>query len=291
MPSALLIPMNPLPNAVLHRPQVHGHRGCRGLFPENTLPAFLHALQLGVDVLELDVVISADQQVVVAHEPWLSARLGLSPTGQRIDPRHERDYNLYRLPYEIIRQSALGVLPHPLFPEQQLVPTYRPLLSEVLEATAIACQQLGRPAVGYSIEVKSTPSTDGIFHPIPARFTELVLTAIPSEMHSRMTILSFDPRILRVVRQSEAKLRVSLLTELPFKATRLFEPLGFTPDVFGPDYRLLTQALVQELRATYPALQLVPWTINQSADLARMIAWQVAGVTTDYPNRLLELLH
>ena len=71
-------------SATLFRPQIHGHRGCRGLRPENTLPAFLHALELGVDVLEMDVVISADQQVVVSHEPWLSSLLCLDPAGQRI---------------------------------------------------------------------------------------------------------------------------------------------------------------------------------------------------------------
>ncbi|MEJ7659666.1 MAG: glycerophosphodiester phosphodiesterase family protein [Hymenobacter sp.] len=69
---------------------MHGHRGCRGLLPENTIPAFLHALRLGVDVLELDVVISQDQQVVVSHEPWLAAHLGPGPTGEPIDPSRSR---------------------------------------------------------------------------------------------------------------------------------------------------------------------------------------------------------
>ena len=90
------------------RPEVHGHRGCRGLLPENTLPAFRRALELGVDALELDVVVSQDGQLVVSHEPWLSAKLGRGPQGEPIDPAHERSYNFYQMPYAAIAQCAVG---------------------------------------------------------------------------------------------------------------------------------------------------------------------------------------
>jgi glycerophosphoryl diester phosphodiesterase len=132
------------------RPEVHGHRGCRGLRPENTLPAFLHAVALGVDVVELDVVISQDNQVVVSHEPWLSARLGRDALGQLIDPAQEQQFNLYQLPYATIERCSVGEWPHPNFPSQQPTLSHRPLLREVLQQVSAAGQRLGR-IVGFSV--------------------------------------------------------------------------------------------------------------------------------------------
>lgn len=273
------------------RPEVHGHRGCRGLLPENTLPAFLHALALGVDVLELDVVISADQQVVISHEPWLAARLGRGPTGERLDSQHEQAHNIYHLPYATIQQCAVGEWPHPDFPAQQPHPSYRPLLREMLRTVEAACQRLGRPPVGYSIELKSTPEGDGIFHPAPARFVELVLAEVrAAAVQARTTLLSFDARILQAARQQAPAQALCLLNETPASVTELFERLGFVPDVFGSDYQLLSLALLQELSATYPQLRVVPWTVNELPDLRQALQWGVSGITTDYPDRLLGLL-
>lgn len=277
------------PNQPSRHPQIHGHRGCRGLFPENTLPAFLHALHLGVDVLEMDVVLSADHQVVVAHEPWLSARLGLSPSGQLIDPRYEQQFNLYELPYSSIRQSIVGTLPHPSFPEQQLIATYRPLLTEVLQTVEDACQQQGRLQVNYSIEVKSSPGTEGRFHPAPDVFTATVLAAIPPAILSQVTLLSFDFRILQAARRLLLNLRLCLLIEIPFAPASLFEVLGFIPTVLGVAYKMLTLDMLTELHRLYPNLEIVPWTVNDISDLNRLSTWPVTGITTDYPNRVLQL--
>lgn len=273
------------------QPEVHGHRGCRGLLPENTLPAFLHALALGVDVLELDVVISADQQVVVSHEPWLAAQLGRGPDGKRIDPLQEQALNLYQLPYATIRRCAVGEWPHPLFPTQQPSPSYRPLLREVLRAAEAACQHLGRPPVGYSIEIKSTPAGDTIYHPEPVRFVELVLAEIAAvAVQPRTTLLSFDARILQVARRLAPAQALCLLSETPAAANTLFTELGFVPQVFGPDFHLLSSESVQILRAAYPGLRLVPWTLNEPDDLHRVLSWHVDGITTDFPDRLLAML-
>jgi glycerophosphoryl diester phosphodiesterase len=277
-----------------HRPtpEVHGHRGCRGLLPENTLPAFLHALAIGVDVLELDVVISYDQQVVVSHEPWLSARLGRGPQGQILDATNERLFSLYQLSYPLIQGCTVGEWPHPDFPEQQPVLSYRPLLREVLQQVEATCQQLGRPAVGFSVEVKSSPAGDSVFHPDPAAFVDLVVAELQAaDVLPRTTLLSFDPRILQVARHAYPGLPLCLLVEdeLPAVAD-LFAELGFEPEVLGPDFQLLSTKLVKELRTTYPALRLVPWTVNTMSDLRLVRSWNVDGITTDYPNRLLQLL-
>ena len=274
-----------------YRPEVHGHRGCRGLLPENTLPAFLHALALGVDVLELDVVISSDRQVVVSHEPWLSAHLGTGPNGEQITPGNERTYNLYQMPYATIRRCLVGELPLPAFPEQQPLPSYRPLLQEVLQAVEHACQLAGRPGVGYSIELKSSPSGDDIYHPTPLPFVELVMAELlAASVQTRATLLSFDTRILQAAWAHSPTQALCLLNESHTPAAVLFEQLGFVPHTYGPDFELLSDEVVQAIQASYPGLRLVPWTLNTAADFQRAIAWRVAGITTDYPNRLITLL-
>ncbi|HEX8350058.1 MAG TPA: glycerophosphodiester phosphodiesterase family protein, partial [Hymenobacter sp.] len=173
-------------------PEVHGHRGCRGLWPENTLPAFLHALELGVDTLELDVVISADEQVVVSHEPWLSAALCLDADGRPIPLATERDFNIFQLSYDYIRRCNCGQQRQARFPEQQLIAANKPLLRDVFQQVEARTQQLGRVPVRYSIEVKSSPEGDAIFHPAPPHFVELVVAELQAAgVTSRTVLLSF----------------------------------------------------------------------------------------------------
>jgi glycerophosphoryl diester phosphodiesterase len=274
------------------RPEVHGHRGCRGLLPENTWSAFQRALELGVDALELDVVVSQDGQVVVSHEPWLSAKLGRGPLGERIDPAHERRYNLYQLPYATIAQCAVGEWPHPDFPAQQPVLSYRPLLRDVLHQAESWCQEHSRPAVRYSLEIKSSPEGDDLFHPAPAEFVRLTLAELrAASVRTRTTLLSFDPRVLQAARQAQPDLALCFLLEDQLPAIpELFAELGFEPTTLGPDFQLLSAATVQAIRAAYPALRIVPWTVNSPADLSLVHSWQVEGITTDYPDRLLALL-
>ena len=280
--------LRPTPPA---RPEIHGHRGCRGLLPENTIPAFLHALRLGVDVLELDVVISQDQQVVVSHEPWLAAHLGRGPSGELIDPRQEQTYNLYQMPYATIRRCVVGEWPNLAFPGQQPLASYRPLLREVLAATEAACQLAPRPPVGYSVELKSTTAGDNLYHPQPLLFAELVLAELAAAgVLPRTTLLSFDRRLLQAARRLLPAQPVCLLSEEPTSPDFLFEQLGFVPDTFGPDFQLLSAGLVQRLAAHFPHLRVVPWTVNTLPDLRQAIVWHVAGITTDYPDVLRTLL-
>ena len=186
----------------------------------------------------------------------------------------------------------MGEWPHPGFPAQQPAPGYRPLLSEVLRQAEALCQQLGRPAVRYSVEVKSSPAGDGIFHPAPAVFVALVLAELrAAAVEARTTLLSFDPRVLQATRQAAPSLPLCLLLEdaLP-PIPELFAGLGFEPATLGPDFQLLSADLVRAIRTAYPHLRLVPWTVNSTSDLRMMLDWQVEGITTDYPDRLLALL-
>src|SRR5436305_9759012 len=100
---------------------IEGHRGCRGLLPENTIPAFLKALELGVSTLEMDVVITKDKQVLVSHDPFMSHEICRSPEGKYITAEEERSHNLYRINLAQISQYDCGMQPHPRFPEQKKI--------------------------------------------------------------------------------------------------------------------------------------------------------------------------
>ena len=283
------MPASCQPNS--HSIEIHGHRGCRGLFPENTIPGFLHALALGVDVLELDVVISADRQVVVSHEPWLNPVFCLDAAGNRIPPRRGFEHNLYRMAYADIRRCDCGSMGHPHFPAQVLMASHKPLLREVFAASEAAVATHSRPLVRYSVELKSSPEGDDTYHPGPVDFVGLVMAElVAADVLARTTVLSFDVRVLQVLRRQHPGVATCLLLEGPMAWLDAVRALGFVPTTFGPDYTGATPEAVAALRREHPMLRLVPWTVNSPVDMRRLIALGVDGLTTDYPNHLLELL-
>ena len=271
--------------------EVHGHRGCRGLRPENTLLAFLHALELGVDVLELDVVVSADKQVVVSHEPWLNPAICLGPAGERVPANAAARFNLYEMPYRRIRACDCGQLRHPSFPGQFAQSAHKPLLAEVFAAVEAACGHLRRAPVRYAVELKCSPAGDGRHHPVPREFLALVVREIEAAgLLARTHLLCFDARILRLGHQLHPALATCLLLEDDQPWAPHIHELGFVPTTLGPAFRTVTAAAVHELRVAYPTLRLVPWTVNTVPDMRRLLALGLDGITTDYPDRLIALL-
>lgn len=135
--------------------------------------------------------------MVVSHEPWLNPLICLDPAGHAIALAEAQQHNLYRMPYATIRRCDCGQLRHPSFPEQASEPAYKPLLSEVFAALEAAVLTLGRTPVGYSVEIKSWPEGDHIYHPAPPEFLALVLAEFAAvRVLPRTTLLCFDPRIL-----------------------------------------------------------------------------------------------
>jgi glycerophosphoryl diester phosphodiesterase len=219
----------------------------------------------------------------------MNSLICLDPQGQRIAPADEHHHNLYQLSYDHIRRYDCGQLRHPSYPEQQSVPAYKPLLREVAEQVDALSEQLGRSLLRFSIEVKSTPAGDGIWHPVPEVFMEVVLAQLTQlGLTSRATLLSFDKRILQQTYRHLPSLPLCLLVEdiVPFQ--QHIAELGFVPAVYGPYHGLVTEELVVQTRQLNVAL--VPWTVNEVAHMHRLLQLGVTGLTTDYPDRLLGLL-
>lgn len=271
-------------SASASRPLIYGHRGCRGLRPENTLPAFLHALEWPIDGLELDVVLSADGEVVVSHEPWLNAAICTAPDGTSLTPDAGRSFNLFQQPYATIRHYNCS-RPHPNFPEQQAAqPAHKPTLTEVFTAVAARCAALGRPVPAFSIELKSIPGYDGIYQPAPSQFVEQVARVVAAAQPwiPNILFMSFDHRVVQAARTG-TDYPVCLLIEDAQPIEQHICQLGFLPDVLGPDYQLLNKSLLRF--CSEAQLPIVTWTVNEMAVMQRVAALGVHGITTDYPDR------
>lgn len=270
---------------------LQGHRGARGLAPENTLPAFRRALEFGVTTLEMDVVLSGDGEVVVSHEPWMNPDICLTPDGERIPRGEARQHALYQMSYDRIAAYNCGSLQPAQFPEQQNEPVSKPRLSEVLREAEAYVRAHPREPVFFNIEIKSRPAWDGRFHPAPDTFATRVLEVVKEAgVAARTTLQSFDPRPLEVIDRQESPVRLALLVNWMGDrglSTNL-ERLSFVPDVYSPDVRLVDEALVAA--AHERGLQLIPWTVNERPTMKRLVRLGVDGLITDYPNRARDVL-
>ena len=266
---------------------IQGHRGCRGLMPENSIQGFIKAIDLGVTTLEMDVVISADGKVVVSHDPFVSSQFCVNEIGRAIKKKEEREINIYKFDYEDIRLFDCGIIGNDKFPEQKKISVYKPLLSEVLERCESHAQSNQKKPIRYNIELKSSPSGDRIFHPEPGLFTELVYNVVKDKIPAeRIIIQSFDMRVLQFWRLKYPEQKLSLLISNSKPYTKNIEVLGFTPDIYSPNFKLINQKQIDELHGM--SVMIIPWTVNEIKDIKKMMDMGVDGFITDYPNRYFD---
>ena len=239
-----------------------GHRGCRGLMPENTIPAMRKAMDLGVTTLEVDLNISRDKQVVVSHDPYFNENITTTPEGKYLTKSEAGKRLLYTMPYDSIRKYDVGLRPHPDFPKQQKVAAYKPLLSELIDNTEAYAKENGRTML-YNIEIKSKPENDGKKHPPVEEFVDLSMAVINAKgITSRATLQSFDPRALQVLHRKYPGVTTSLLIENNDKRSldEQLQELGFTPNVYSPHYSLVNPSLMEQCRQK--KIRVIPWTVN-----------------------------
>jgi glycerophosphoryl diester phosphodiesterase len=268
---------------------MQGHRGARGLMPENTIPAMLKAIDLGVITLEMDLVISKDKKVVVSHDPHFHENITTTPAGNTVTKAEAAKLLLYQMDYDSIRKYDVGLKPHPLYPRQQKIATYKPLLSELLEATESHASGKGRQMM-YNIEIKSKPENDGKKHPVIEEFVDLVMQVIIDKaIAGRANIQSFDPRALQVVQRKYPTMRTALLIEDNDKRSiqEQLDQLGFIPSIYSPHYSLITPALIKFCHDKN--MQVIPWTINDLEEIKRQLKMGVDGIITDYPDLFARL--
>jgi glycerophosphoryl diester phosphodiesterase len=276
-------------NGHMTPPDIHGHRGCRGLMPENTVAAFVKAAELGCTWMEMDVVLTADGQVLVSHEPWMDHRICRTPQGDSITPAQERDFNIFRMTAAEAQAFDCGSAQHPDFPEQLNAPAHKPTLMEVVEALDDHAAESGFGNIGFNIEIKSDPALYGSHQPAAEPFAKAVLSAIEElNIADRCIIQSFDPAILEVIHEAEPGIRLSLLVENGDGVEANLKRLSFVPAFYSPDHALLDERTVNTLHER--DIEIAAWTVNDTEDIRRMIALGVDAIITDRPDRALLML-
>ena len=291
--------------------EIHGHRGVRGLLPENTLPAFERAIALGVDALEFDVCMTRDGVAVVHHDTALNTDHTRDAGGAWLEPPGAllRDLDAAALSGLDVGRARPGSRTSLRFPHQEPRDGARiPTLAEVLALG----RQPGAGSVRFNVEIKLSPlepdETAG-----PEALAQAVAAALRVEgMTGRATVQSFDWRVLRELRRLAPELSIACLTsERGWRDTVLrgrAEPSPWTAGLsvdehggsvprlvrrFGraewmPFHTDLTADALAEARTL--GLRVIVWTVNEVSDMQALAGLGVDGIVTDYPDRAIEAL-
>jgi glycerophosphoryl diester phosphodiesterase len=261
-----------------------GHRGARGLLPENTLPAFAHALTYpAIKTLELDLAVTKDQQLVISHEPWMAALICTHPDGSSVTEKEEKSLIIHQMTLAEVQTFDCGSRGNANFPEQQARSVRKPTLAAMVEMAEQIARDLKRPLPYYNIEIKSLPEWDETFTPLPEEFAHLLLQELTKlGIAERTTIQSFDVRSLQAVRQQAPTQSLAYLVANRNTLEQNLDTLGFLPEIYSPYYLLCTPELTQSLHQQN--IQLIPWTVNDPKEMQRLIDMGVDGIITDYPN-------
>jgi len=269
---------------------LQGHRGARGLLPENSIPSFIKALEFGVQTLELDVSISADQEVIVTHEPWISSGICSHADGRPVGEDEERSLNIYELTAEEVAGYDCGSRGHGGFPGQARVSTIKPVLRDVVEAVDNYVTEHSIPAPVFNVEIKSSLQGEGVYHPGPEEFVSIVhAQLVELGIRDRTTIQSFDPRALEAMHLLDPEIAIGWLVgnEDGFEAN--MDRLTFVPDYYSPSHRLVSGQLTAAVHQA--GMLLIPWTVNEADRMRELVDLGVDGLITDYPDRARSLLN
>lgn len=295
---------------------LQGHRGARGLRPENTLPSFEVALDAGASSIETDLHMTADGVIVLCHEPTLDVALFAPPAADAprvaiaqttlADLRHwraDRNPDPVRFPHQIAEAGPLSCW----FGECHRLDSFAvPTLADLFLFVAAYAGEPGA-AVGkspshreraarlrFDLELKRVPFqperiNDGFTGRAPGLLERRTVEAVRAAgVASRATVRSFDHRCVRALRGLEPQLTGGVLVAHTAPAALAAVVLGADARIYCPSFDFLDEELV--CRAHAAGVRVLPWTVNEPEDWKRLIGWGVDGITTDYPDRLTERL-
>lgn len=262
--------------------EVHGHRGARAIFPENTLEGFRYALDLGVDAIEIDVALTRDKVPVIVHDRALSAKLYRLKTTQGLRPLVEPTPLIKDLLARDLESIDIGSAPHPEFSQQRPSPGARiPTLADFVK---LMMSDVRQPTL--NIEIKTHPiireETLSVEDFATSILDVLCAHKVP---YSRVLFQSFDPAAIMAIKARDSRWRASFLVDawtddLPV----ITQELGI--EALSPRWDLLNAERAEALRAT--GRDIYVWTANVRADWEKLQSLGVNGIITDDPAACLE---
>lgn len=264
------------------------HRGGRGLMPENTIASEKNAIDYNC-TLEMDLQMSKDKQIVVSHDAYMNALFCLTPEGDTMSKEDGYSRLIYDMPYDSVAQYDCGSKPHPDFPEQKKLQTVKPLLSVLIDSVEAYAKKVHH-VNHYNIELKTNPQSDGKHYSSLDEYVDSALAVIIRKgIGPRTMIQSFDVRALRIVHEKWPEIKISYLVGPKDQkdVQGYVDALGFKPDIWSPEYSLVTPELVEAFHKA--DMLVIPWTPNSVEEMQKLKDMGVDGEITDFPNYYTEL--
>lgn len=261
-----------------------GHRGARGLYPENSTGAMKIAIDLPiVTTLEMDCHITKDKKVVVYHDDYLNPKFVTYADGKELTGKDNKGL-IYDYTYDQLQQFNIGLKGNVDFPQQKKTATKIDLLSDLIDESEKYANSKGRKMF-YNIETKSNEKKDNKAHPEPKEFSDLLVKIVLDKgIAPRTVIQSFDKRTIQYINKQYPTIRTSYLVDAKNTKTpeELVEDLGFKPFIISPNYKIVTTDFVTQ--AHQLGIKIIPWTVNTKEEIEALKALKVDGIISDYPN-------
>lgn len=276
---------------------LQGHRGARGLKPENTIPAFEEALKWEMKTLELDTVLTKDKQLIVHHDTELNPVICKNPDGTSVKREPISNFTV-----EELKQLDCGSLQNPAFPEQKIVPgTKLSTLQEFFQFIKDhEKKNKNSKKVFFNIETKFPPKYDSVYI---EEFASIMVAEIEKAgMVDRSTVQSFTIEVLPFVKRKNPKLQTSaLFAPTIFQGIRVYLGIGtglkneiiekaenVKADIISPYFIYVDKEFVA--KAHSKNIKVIPWTVNETKEMERLKRCGVDGMISDYPDRLKKVL-
>ena len=251
-----------------------GHRGCRGLYPENTIIGFKKAIDLGVDGIEWDVVVNADKQLIISHEPYIDSSYCSIPKEIKLSTFNQ---NIYNMSLNELKKYDCGIKGNKNFPSQKKIASTKPSFKE-------AEKELTKFKGKILFEIKSKSGHYGNHQPYPKEYAEIIYNETKnSPLLKQLIFMSFDPQILNELEKLHPNSKYILLGYNPLiNYSKLISTLTFKPFAIGLNYAIATNKTITA--AHQEKIKVYAWTVNDLEKGKQLIEKGIDGIITDYPN-------
>ena len=260
--------------------KIYGHRGCRGLLPENSIISFKKAIELGADGIEWDVVVNKDHELIISHEPYIDTSYC-----KKIDDTKKtnlsNDLNIYEMSTEEIRLFDCGNIYKKEFPDQKLGFQVKPTVKE-------AIHELKKYNPVILFEIKSSENNYGFYQPYPEEYAEIIADELKSyEYLENIIFMSFDPKILNSLNIIMPDQKYIFLNYNPlYNLEKYLSFLEFRPYALGLYYPIINDEIIN--KAHKNSIQVYAWTVNEFKIGEEMRKIGIDGIISDYPNLFIK---
>jgi glycerophosphoryl diester phosphodiesterase len=255
--------------------KIAGHRGFRGMYPENSIIGFQKAIEIGTDAIEFDVVVNRDSQLVLSHEPYIDPTYCISKYGNN---KNLRSKHIFKMTQAEVEQYDCGSKMHPKFKDQFKISLTKPLLKTVLDSVDFQDK-----TILFEIKYKYG---DTLNYPSLETYTNIVLNeANASKYKSQIIFMSFEAAILNQIYQMDSTSKLVYLVYQPKRNVLLFlEHLSFNPYALGLFYPTIWKRKIQILDKK--GIQTFAWTVNNEKKASKLINAGIDLLITDFPDRM-----